>query len=509
MLGHRKNKALLFGTVCIFLLCLLQVACAPNGEVDDPESNSIDPDKFALEVEEIYKNKGADNTITVKITPGSPGMCLGEFFVTASLEYNMGIVRGSSNRGANGFLCESTLDEQRLENLFLINQQSHCLGKEDTHFAQGKKVAFRIKAIPGAAIKKGDTYTLNVKVERKGSHPRTETNSTVLTAKQDRKNPKKQTEATSTSGASLQASEPGPAAPLNSAASNTNPVQVTDPFDSATADSSSSTNASAKQNGVDTKAQTEEASTSDTSAQTPATVLDTVSGNAMQSINQPTLREDLPVPTEEEHALDTNPQIPVSDLPATTNSTPPNTSAAQRTEVSDITEDDSPSSTNASAQQPASHQFTVTLSDATRCDGVRNFVLVTIKPNGGGMALKDFFVTASLSGSKGIAKGSSGPKGNGFVYSNALDKGNLEELFLTNQNSKCLGKDDTRFARGEEVAFRIEVKPGAAVGPGDQYMLTVEVAYTGSNPHTETESILLTATQKSPQKKKKRATPRK
>lgn len=441
MSGHRKNKALLFSTVCIFLLCLLQAACAPNGEVDDPESNLIDPDKFALEVKEIYKNQGTDNTMTVKITPGSPGMCLGDFFVTASLEDNMGIVRGSSNRGANGFLCESTLDEQRLENLFLTNQQSNCLGKEDTHFAQGKKVAFRIKAIPGAAIKKGDTYTLTVKVERKGSHPHTETNSTVLTA---------------------------------------------------------------KQNGVDTQNQAGEGNT-DTSAQTPATVLDTVSGNAMQSINQPTLREDLAVPTEEEYALNTNPQIPVSDLPATTNSTPPNTSSEQRTDVSDSTEDDSPGSTNTSAQQPASHQFTVTLSDATRRDGVRNFVLVTIQPNKKGMALSDFFVTASLSDPEDTVMGSSSKK-NGFVYDKPLIACSVGELLLENVN--CLGAQDTTFTSGGAIAFKIEVRP-ASLKQGDQYTLTVQIAYTGGDPHTATESVSLTATQKSPRKKKKCATPRK
>jgi hypothetical protein len=124
--------------------------------------------------------------------------------------------------------------------------------------------------------------------------------------------------------------------------------------------------------------------------------------------------------------------------------------------------------------------------------------------------LKDFLVTASFSGSKGIAKGSNGQKGKGFVYNNVLDKSNLEELFLTNQDSKCLGKDDTHFARGGEVAFRIEVEPGDTVRPGDQYVLTVEVAYTGSNPHTVRKSTILTATRKaSPLKKKRNTSPRK
>ena len=60
MSGHRKNKALLSFTVCISLLCLLQISCAPNGEVDDPESNAIHPDQFALDVKEIDKNQGTD-----------------------------------------------------------------------------------------------------------------------------------------------------------------------------------------------------------------------------------------------------------------------------------------------------------------------------------------------------------------------------------------------------------------------------------------------------------------
>ncbi len=426
MSGHRKNKALLFGTVCISLLCLLQAACAPNGEVDDQEGNLIDPDKFALEVKEIYKNQGADNTITVNITPGSPGMCLGEFFVTASLADNMGIVRGSSNRGANGFLCESTLDEQRLENLFLTNQQSYCLGKEDTHFAQGKQVAFRIKAIPGAAIKKGDTYTLNVKVERKGSHPHTETNSTVLTVKRDRKNPKKQTE---------------------------------------------------------------EASTSDTNASTSDTTPSKASGSTTLPTNHPIPSVDSAIPAEEATTIEARPPILVSDA---------NLLATPNGEIDDL---------ESNLIDP--DKFALEVKEIYKNQGADNTITVNITPGSPGMCLGEFFVTASLEDNEGVVSGNKGEKKSSkFVYDVALQDRCLEALFLQSP-SNCLGEKDTHFAQGKKVAFRIKAIPGAAIKKGDTYTLTVTVERKGSNAHTETQDVKLTAPRASPVKKKKRTSPRK
>ena len=446
MSRRHKNKTLLCFAVYIFIVCLLQVACELNGTVDDPESNPIDPDKFRLDRKDLTKKR---NFVVVSITPGSSGMMLGEFFVTVSLEDDKGIVRGSSGRNTKGLVYDSPLDKQCLEKLFLTNKQSECLGKDDTCFKQGKQVSFKIEATPNTSVKEYDRYTLTVKVEREGSNPHTETTSIVLTA---------------------------------------------------------------KQNGVGMKEPTAERNTAATNSQTLAATLGTVSSNTTPlPICHPTLNEAPSIPTERATTQDTNPStlIPDTHLPATPNREMSHTSSAQITDPPDSTTAASSDKADTSAQQSASSQFTFTPHDATRKNSVRNFVLVTIKPGDGGMTLKDFLVTASFSGSKGIAKGSNGQKGKGFVYNNVLDKSNLEELFLTNQDSKCLGKDDTHFAQGGEVEFRIEVKPGDTVRPGDQYVLTVEVAYTGSNPHTVRKSIVLTAVQGSPSKGRKRTNPRK
>ncbi len=489
MSGHHKNKALLFSTVGMGLVFLLQVSCKPDRATDDPESNLIDPDKFSLELEDVTQKR---NLVTVKITPGSPGMNLGEFFVTASLSDNQSGIKGSSAKMKKGFVYNETLNNCHLEKLFLTNKQSGCLGKDDTHFAQGGKVAFRIEVKPGASVKQGDKYTLTVKVERKGSHPHIETESTVLTAQQD---------------------------------------------------------------GVDTNTQTEEANSSGTSSQTIATAPGTVPGNATPPTSHLKASTDFPIPAGEQSPSEECPQTPVSD-PSVPSSSAVSEKGQQHTESDDNIIDhnrknapfnnaapssptmgvrttntetsilvastagtlnntapdtDTADSTNADSandsQECTSDGFSIMLKDVTRSNGVKNFVLVTIKPKGKGMALSDFLVTASFSGIRGIAKGSSGQKGNSFVYKHALDQRNLGELFLTNPDSKCLGKDDTHFAQGEEVKFRIEVEPGASVRPSDQ--LTVTIAYRGSNPHTETKSIALTAPQASPSKGSKRTSPRK
>jgi ribosomal protein S19 len=448
MSGHRKNKALLSFTVCISLLCLLHISCAPNGEVDDPESNAIHPDQFALNVKEIYKNQGTDNTIRVEITPGSSGMMLREFFVTASLEDNKGIVHGNRGKKKSGKpVYDVILQDHRLESLF-IQSPSSCLGKEDTHFAQGEKVSFRIKAIPDATIKRGDRYTLTVKVEREGSNPHTKTKSITMKAKQD---------------------------------------------------------------GVDTKEQTEEVSTSDTSTQATSTALNAVPDNAKKTINHPIPNEDVLIPAEKTNKTYTSPPILISDtdLPATPNREVLHTSSAQITDPPDSTTAASSDNAGTSAQKPASHQFTVTPKEEKSGNSMKNFVLVTIKPSSNGMKLKEFAVTASLLDKKGTVMGSSGKNGNNFVYRKKLNNCNLEEIFLANKQSNCLGKNDACFAQGEEVTFRIEVIPCEKTTPGKQYTLTIKVERKGSHPHTETKSIPLTTPKKSPVKEKNRTSPRK
>jgi hypothetical protein len=174
----QKNKALLFSTVCIGLLCLCQVACSLDGSTQEPE---IDPDKFGVKLSDVTRKR---NFVIVSITPGSSGMMLKDFFVTASLADNEGTVTGSSGRNGNNFVYGKELNNCNLDKLFLTSKKSNCLGANDTCFEQGKKVSFKIEAIPNTSIKEGDQYTLTVKIERKGSNPHTETKSTVLTAKQ-------------------------------------------------------------------------------------------------------------------------------------------------------------------------------------------------------------------------------------------------------------------------------------------------------------------------------------
>jgi hypothetical protein len=426
---RRKTSALLFATVYVGFLCLCQVACMPNKITQEPE---IDPDKFALSREDKSTNK--NNFVVVKITPGSPGMNVKEFWVTASITADQGTVKGATNKkGGKGLDYTEDLNSCSVAAL----AYSILKAKEDS---QGAPITFRLQVIPGVTIKKADQYTLTVKVARRGH---TETKSITLTAKQD---------------------------------------------------------------GVGTKEKTEEESTSGTSFETSATTLGIVSGDATQHINGPTPPDALSIPTEEE-----SPQL-VSDtiLPATQTGDVPNTHSEQRTDPCDSTINALDNNTDTSSQTVTSEGFAVMLKkDGTRDDSVRNFVLVTIKPNNSGMKLKEFAVTAHLENDLGVASGSSGKNANGFVYGKELNNCNLEKLFLTNNQSNCREENDAHFAQGGEVAFKIAIKPSATIRPRDQYTLTVKVAYTGSNPHTETQRTTLTAPLKSPVKGPKRSSPHK
>ncbi len=434
-----KTATLLFATVYVGFLCLLQVACKPDRAADDPESNLIDPDKFSLELEDVTQKS---NLVAVKITPGSPGMNLKEFLITASIVDNKGIVRGAANKqGSKVPAYTADLNGCGVATL------SHRIlkAKKDS---QGKPITLRAQAIPGTSIKQGDTYTLTVTVERKGSHAHTETKSIEFTAQQD---------------------------------------------------------------GVAMNTQTKEASFSDTSAQTSATTLGTASDNAIQPISQPAPNEASSIPTDAATTKEASPQMCVSDtdLPVTPNGEIPNVHLDQITDLCDGTINALDSNTDTNSQTATSEAFTVTLKGEKRSNGVRNFALVTIKPSSSGMKLKEFAVTAHLENDLGVVNGSSGRNDSGFVYGKDLNNCNLEKLFLTNKQSNCLGENDAHFAQGGEVAFRIAVEPGATVRPDDQYTLTMKVAYTGSNPHTETRRETLTAPKASPVKGPKRTSPRK
>ena len=165
-----------------------------------------------------------------------------------------------------------------------------------------------------------------------------------------------------------------------------------------------------------------------------------------------------------------------------------------------------PPADNTNIPKSSANKFTLELKDATQQNGVRNLISVTIKPNSRGMTLKDFLVTAALSDNDGTTSSSSGKNKNSFVYKGTLDRSSLASIFLTNVN--CLGADDTSFAEGKEIAFKIEAKPSPSVSPGAPYTLVVNVEYQGISPHTKARSIELKAPAPSPRKEKRTHPPR-
>lgn len=258
-----------------------------------------------------------------------------------------------------------------------------------------------------------------------------------------------------------------------------------------------STELTAKRDGVDTEEKAEQENTSDTRTQATVTAPDAVADNAIQPISQPAPNESVSIPTEGE-----SPQL-VSEtaLPAI-----PNNEAQQPTSpASAFQESSSYSSLTASAQQPASKPFTVILQDITQRNNARHFVLVIIKPSSSDIRLEELAITAHVENNLGVVKGSSGRNSNGFIYDKVLDNCNLEALLLAHTRSNRSGKDDASLEQGGELVLKLGVKPDVTVRPGSQCTLTVAIAYTGSHPHTETQSTTLTVTPKtSPLKKKKR-----
>jgi hypothetical protein len=136
-----------------------------------------------------------------------------------------------------------------------------------------------------------------------------------------------------------------------------------------------------------------------------------------------------------------------------------------------------------------------------------NFIAINITPGGSGMTLKDFFVTAAIDGENGEVNGHRGTKnGRHFVYDVALRDCCLEALWLQSP-ANCLGQEDTYFAQGKKISFRIKLLPNTAIEQGEQYTLTVSVERKGSNPYTSTQSTTLTAAKASPSKGGKRTSP--
>ena len=180
----QRNKILisLFLTlVHSSLLCLFLVACGPNGNTYDTDLDTpplaIDPDQFALSVED--KSTSKNNFISIKITPGSPEMGVEEFCVTAFIVDGKGTAKGGVNKN-NGNGPDYIVDLNGCSIATLSPKKLKT--KKD---GQGSPITFRIQAIPSKAVKKGDRYTLTIKIEHKGSNPHTEAQSIELIAKQD------------------------------------------------------------------------------------------------------------------------------------------------------------------------------------------------------------------------------------------------------------------------------------------------------------------------------------
>ena len=160
-----------------------------NGGVSDVvapnrvERNDTASDTFDLALKDETKDGDrASNFVLATIKPHGRGIKLEECFVTTSLKDNKGIAKGhQGEKKSNQFDFNLELNDRSLGEVYLENRK--CLGKTDTSFKQKKVISFKIKPMPSAAVKKGQPFTLTVTIERKGSSPRTVTQSIVLTAK--------------------------------------------------------------------------------------------------------------------------------------------------------------------------------------------------------------------------------------------------------------------------------------------------------------------------------------
>ena len=170
-----KISALFFSTVYTGFLCLLLIACGLDRSMDDMhESNqgpAIDPDKFTLDVKDAGTR--INNFVAIKITPGSPSMNAEDFFVTASIVNNNGIVKGAAANKKKGSKYTAELKDCNVATLSYTTLKP----KQDN---QGSPIKFKVNVMPDATIRKGDSYTLDVKIERKVRNSHTETHRETL-----------------------------------------------------------------------------------------------------------------------------------------------------------------------------------------------------------------------------------------------------------------------------------------------------------------------------------------
>jgi hypothetical protein len=221
---HGKLLTSLFSVVSAGLLCLSLIACGVDSGADDVDENSqgaINPKKdpskkkgrasaaranrynsvaskttsdsgsdmasgdFSVTIDRGKRAAASTNSshfVAINMTPGSNGMTLKDFFITAAIDGEKGEVNGHRGiKNGNYFVYDVALKDCCLGALWL-QPPANCLGCADTRFAQGKKISFRIKSIPNTEIRQGEQYPLTVAVENRGSHPCTKTQSTTLTA---------------------------------------------------------------------------------------------------------------------------------------------------------------------------------------------------------------------------------------------------------------------------------------------------------------------------------------
>lgn len=257
----------------------------------------------------------------------------------------------------------------------------------------------------------------------------------------------------------------------------------------------------AKQGGTNTPNQIEE-ELSYTSLRASSTALNAMPDSAILSVDHPMPTEDTRTPMGEGSTPGANPQTLEAEISILRSCSVLEDTIPRSTELpNNNTTDATSNETDTNDQKATSHTFTVTLHNETWGNHTKNFVNVTINPSNDGMAPRDFLVSATLAENQGSVKGSSDKKHNRFIYDTPLDFCSLATLFLTNVN--CLGAQDTSFAKGREIVFRIEVKPEITISSGTSYTLTVTVAYQGNNAHTVAQDIELKVPTPSPRKIKK------
>jgi len=178
----RKKFLALVTTLLISLLCLAQTACKPTpantqhsntkqnaAESDEvPPPPSIEADKFRVELQEIKNSRYKNHFVLVHITPGSSGMKLEEFFITASVVGGQGELKGANNKSGNKLKYNIPINNEKrsLKELYAIS--SNCIGSEDTTFEQGKQTTFKLQCTPKISLK------LEVTIAREGSNPHLE-----------------------------------------------------------------------------------------------------------------------------------------------------------------------------------------------------------------------------------------------------------------------------------------------------------------------------------------------